>query len=348
MASLSSGQLSISTEEELIDVLSEPYEEDIEFAEQLDGDVMVLGAGGKMGPTLIRRILRAVDRADSDTTVYAVSRFSDPEKRSRIESWGAETISVDLLETGALSALPDCRNIIYMIGMKFGASDQRPKTWAINAYMPGRVARRFDTSRIVTFSTGNVYPPVAPESGGASEDDEPGPGGEYAQSCLGRERVFQYFSRDNDTPMCLIRLNYAVELRYGVLTDIAKRVYEGEPVPLDMGYVNAIWQGDANSICFRSLGTTSSPADVLNVTGTGMHSVRDLAERFGEAFGRDVTFEGTERDTALLNDASRCHEEFGEPRVSADALVPAIAAWLADGGRTLGKPTKYHVRDGAF
>jgi|AntRauTorcE11898_2_1112593.scaffolds.fasta_scaffold00239_9 nucleoside-diphosphate-sugar epimerase len=338
----------ITTESELSDRLSEPYPEDIDFAGELDGDVMVLGAAGKMGPTLIRRIIRASDRAGVDRTVYAVSRYTDPEDESKLKSIGAETIKVDLLEEEALASLPNCENVIYMVGMKFGAAGREPQTWAINSYLPGEVARRFSESRIVAFSTGNVYPPVSAESGGCTESDETGPVGEYAQSCLGRERVFQYFSERNSTPTLLFRLNYAVEARYGVLTDIAKWVYHGEPVPLDMGYVNVIWQGDANSVCFRSLGLTDSPAEVLNVTGPETLSVRSLAERFADRFGTDVVFEGQERKTALLNDASRCHNHFGEPKVPVGEVVELVAAWIESDNPMMDKPTKFHVRSGEF
>lgn len=339
----------ISTEEELVDVLAEPYPEDIEFARtELEGDVMVLGAGGKLGPTLVRRILRATERADADSTVYAVSRFSDPNVESRLQAWGAETITADLLDEGALNSLPDCENIIYLIGMKFGANDQRPKTWAVNTYLPGQIARRFENSRIVALSTSNIYPFVPTDSNGAKETEDPSPVGEYAQSCLGRERVFQFFARERNIPICLLRLNYAIELRYGVLVDIGKRVYEGKPVPLDMSHLKAIWQGDANSMCFRSLGVADVPAEVLNITGTDTHSVQRLAERFGKEFGHEVTFEGEAHETALFNDASKSHEIFGEPKVSVDDVVPAVASWLESGGETLGKPTKFHIRNGEF
>jgi len=339
---------SVSTVEELNDVLSEPYPEDVEFARELDGDVAILGAGGKMGPSLVGRILRAVDEASADTTVYAVSRFSDPAIEEKLRSWGAETVPIDLLNEPSLAALPDCENVIYMIGKKFGTSGGEPATWAINAYLPGRVARRYGDARIVAFSTGNVYPPVPVDSGGPTETDEVGPVGEYAQSCLGRERVFQHFADANGTPTCLFRLNYAVELRYGVLLDIAQWVYAGEPVPLDMPAVNVIWQGDAASVAFRSLSVADAPAEILNVTGTETLSVRRLAERFAGEFDCEVTFEGEERDTALLNDASRCHDLFGEPRVSVEEVVPLVASWVEEGGETLGKPTKFHVRSGEF
>lgn len=338
----------VTSEEQVEDLLSKPYPEDVEFARGFDGDVMVLGAGGKMGPTLIRRILRAVEEAGTDTTVYAVSRFSDPDVEGKLDSWGAETIAADLLDDDALDALPECENLIYMVGMKFGTTGQEPMTWAINSYLPGRIARRFDDSRIVAFSTGNVYPPVPIESGGSTESDPVGPVGEYAQSCLGRERVLQFFAEENDTPTCLLRLNYAVELRYGVLVDLAKRVYAGDPVPLEMGHVNVIWQGDANSVCFRSLADTESPAEILNLTGPNVLSVRELAERFAEEFGCDVTFSGEPKDTALLNDAGRCHERYGEPKVDVDEIVPLVADWIEQEGSTMGKPTKFHVRDGDF
>jgi nucleoside-diphosphate-sugar epimerase len=338
----------ITTEAELSDRLSEPYPEDIDFAAELDGDVMVLGAAGKMGPTLIRRIIQASDRAGTDRTVYAVSRYTDSEDKSALESWGAETIEADLLKEGALGSLPDCKNVIYMVGMKFGTAGREPQTWTINSYLPGEVARRFSESRIGAFPTGNVYPPVPVESGGSTESDQTGPVGEYAQSCLGRERVFQYFSEHNDTPTCLFRLNYAVEARYGVLADIAKWVYHGEPVPLDMGHVNVIWQGDANSVCFRSLGQTDSPAEVLNVTGAETLSVRSLAERFADRFGTDVTFEGEEQETALLNDAGRCHDRLGEPKVSVDEIIELVASWIEAENPMMDKPTKFHVRSGNF
>jgi len=339
---------SITTEAELSDKLSEPYPEDIDFAGELDGDVIVLGAAGKMGPTLVERIIRASERAGTDRTVYAVSRYSNPEDKSKLESLGAETIKVDLLEEGALASLPDCENVIYMIGMKFGASGREPQTWAINSYLPGEVARRFSQSRIVAFSTGNVYPPVPAESGGCAESDETGPVGEYAQSCLGRERVFQYFSERNGTPTLLFRLNYAVEARYGVLVDIAQWVYHGEPVPLDMGYVNVIWQGDANSICFRSLELANSPAEILNVTGAETLSVRSLAEQFAERFETDVVFEGEEQETALLNDASQCHDHFGEPKVAINDVIELVATWIESDNLMMDKPTKFHVRSGEF
>jgi len=339
---------SITSEEELEDRLSAPYPEDVAWARRLDGDVLVLGAGGKMGPSLVGRIVRAAGQAGSEATVYAASRFSDQSKREQLEALGAETIAADLFDDTALGELPECTNVIYMVGTKFGTSERKPLTWAVNAYLPGRVARHFPNSRIVAFSTGNVYPLVPPDSGGPTETDPVGPVGEYAQSCLGRERVFEHFSTQNGTPVCLLRLNYAVEARYGVLYDVARTVYAGEPVPLQMGYVNVIWQGDANSVCFRALALCDSPAEVLNVTGPETHSVRTLAEGFAERFGCDVSFEGEEGDTALLNDASRCHRRFGPPKVEVPAVMDLVADWIERGGPALGKPTKFETKDGQF
>lgn len=339
---------SISSGEELDERLSEPYAEDVSWAKRLDGDVLVLGAGGKMGPTLTTRIVRALDQAGSQATVYAASRFSDERKREKLEATGAETIAVDLMEEGALGTLPECHNLIYMVGMKFGASEQKPRTWAINAYLPGRVAAHFSSSRIVAFSTGNVYPMVSPELGGSTETGPVGPVGEYAQSCLGRERVFEHFSKQNATPVCLLRLNYAVEARYGVLLDIAQKVYSEEPVSLKMGYVNVIWQGDANSVCFRALKHCDSPAEVLNVTGPETLSVRELAKGFGRRFGCDVRFEHEEGERALLNDASRCHRLFGEPKVDVATVMDLVAEWVEKGRTTFGKPTKFETKDGQF
>lgn len=339
---------SISSEEELEDALSEPYPEDVAWARQLEGDVLLLGAGGKMGPSLAARIVRAAERAGSETTVYAVSRFTEAHKRDKLEAIGAETIAADLLDESALAALPDCKNVIYMVGMKFGTSDQKPLTWVMNAYLPGRVAERFPDARIVAFSTGNVYPMVPPASGGPTEADPVGPVGEYAQSCLGRERVLEHFSTANETPMCLLRLNYAVEARYGVLLDIARRVEAGVPVSLEMSHVNVIWQGDANSVAFRALRLCDHPADVLNVTGPETLSVRALAEGFAERLGTEVRFEGTEGDTALLNDARRCHRLFGEPKVEVSDVMDLVARWVERDGPTFGKPTKFEIKDGQF
>lgn len=338
----------VRTEEQLVEALSLPYPEDVVLARRLEGDVIVLGAGGKMGPTLVRRIVLAVQEAGSSITVFAASRYTDDASRREIEDTGAEAISVDLMDDRALFELPDCPNVLYLVGMKFGASGKLPLTWALNAYLPGRVAERYRDARIVALSTGNIYPQVPVTSHGAGEEVAPGPLGEYAQSCLGRERIFQHFSLRNGTPTCLVRLNYAVEARYGVLLDIAQNVASGAPVSLEMGYVNTIWQGDANSVCLRALDLCTSPAELLNVTGPDVLSVRGLAERFAARFGVEARFAGNEQATALLSDASKCHARFGRPHVSTDEVVALVASWVERGGTTHGKPTKFEVRDGRF
>lgn len=334
----------IESEEDLEKALSNPYPEDVDFGTKLQGDILVLGAGGKMGPTLVLRILQAT----KGLKVYAVSRFSDPLQEAKLKKFGATTIVGDLLNEETLNRLPDCPNVIYMAGMKFGATGQEDLMWAVNCYLPGRIVERFKSSRIVAFSTGNVYSLVPASSGGSKETDAPGPVGEYAQSCLGRERVLQDFSNRWATPICILRLNYAVEPRYGVLLDIAKRVYCGQSVPLEMGYVNVIWQGDANSVVFRALSLCSSPAEILNLTGEKVFSVRFLAEQFAQRFGCEAIFKGRESETALLNDASRCHELFGIPRKSIDAIIELTADWVQRKNPTLNKPTKFEVRDGKF
>ena len=334
----------LTSEAEVEDFLSEPHPEDLKFGAQLEGDVMVLGAGGKMGPTLVQRIARACN----GRRVYAVSRFSDPEVKARLDLGGITTICADLLDESDLSALPECPNVIYMVGMKFGSTGQQDRTWAMNVYLPGRIAERLKSSRIVAFSTGNVYPLVAVDSGGSQEADPLAPIGDYAQSCLGRERVLRYFSGINGTPMCILRLNYSVEPRYGVLLDIGMKVYRREPVGLEMGHVNVIWQGDANSVAFRALGLCRSPAEILNVTGRETLSVRWIADRFAQHFGCQVRFQGRESPTALLNNAQRCHERFKVPRVSVEESIDLVAHWIESGGSVLDKPTRFEVRDGMF
>lgn len=339
---------SIQNEEDLERELSEPYPEDIDFARTLEGDILVLGAGGKMGPTLVRRMTQAMRAAGRRGSVIAVSRFQDGPERARIEASGARTIRADLLDDSALATLPDAPNIVYMAGMKFGASKNPGLTWAMNAYLPGRIAERFKTSHIAAFSTGNVYSFASVDTAGSKESDSLGPVGEYAQSCLGRERVFQHFSLANGTPICLLRLNYAVEARYGVLTDIAQKVMAGEIIRLETGYLNAIWQGDANSIAFRSLSLASSPARILNIAGPERLGVRTLAMEMGRRLGREPRFEGTESSTALLSDGGEAQRLFGPPRVPIDDVIALVARWIQHGGRTLGKPTKLEVRDGKF
>ncbi len=338
----------IETEEQLEDRLSTPNVHDIAVVQRLSGDVIVLGAGGKMGPSLARRIKRAVDAAGTRFRVIAVSRFSSPSERGLLEAAGVETIACDLLDRDAVARLPECENVLFLAGRKFGSSDRTDLTWAMNTVAPANAAHRYRASRIVVFSTGNVYPFVSSASKGSVERDAVEPRGEYAQSCLGRERVFEYFSRELGTPALLFRLNYAVDLRYGTLVDIARKVFAAQPVDLTVAHFNTIWQGDANSYAIRSLELCQSPPRVLNVTGPEIVSVRETAEFYARRFTRQVSFRGEDSGVALLNNATRCHELLGKPEVGLDELMELVARWVECGGRSLNKPTKFEVVDGKF
>ncbi|MFN0085978.1 MAG: NAD-dependent epimerase/dehydratase family protein [Blastocatellia bacterium] len=338
----------METEEQLEERLSRPSEADVAMMERLPGDVLVLGAGGKMGPSLARRIRRAVEFSGRPRRVIAVSRFSSREEREALAAAGVETISCDLLDREAVAALPDCENVLFLAGRKFGSSDRADLTWAMNTVAPANAAYRYRSSRIVGFSTGNVYPFVPASSGGSVEADAPEPRGEYAQSCLGRERVFEYFSHEWGTRALLFRLNYATDLRYGVLPEIARGVYESQPVNLGVAHFNILWQGDANSYAMRALELCESPPRILNVTGLEIVSVREAAEFFGRRFGRDVAFQGAGAGMALLNDASLCDRLLGSPEIALDELMELVAVWIERGGRSLAKPTKFQVTDGKF
>lgn len=338
----------IRTETELEERLSRPSPADVAFMRELEGDLLILGVAGKMGPSLARRARRAADEAGVRKRIVGVARFSNPRVRDELEAAGVETIGADLLDEEQLRALPDFPNVIYMAARKFGTTGNEYLTWALNTYLPGRVADRFRCSRIVAFSSGNVYALVPVAHGGPTEATPPDPVGEYAQSVLGRERMFEYFSARYGTPVALLRLNYAIDLRYGVLVDIARKVYERRPVNLAMGMVNVIWQGDANSVALRALSLCQSPPFVLNVTGPETISVRSLARKFGERFGVEPVFEGTEAPTALLSDASRCHRLFGYPEVSLEQMIEWVAEWIRSGGALWDKPTHFEVRDGKF
>ena len=339
---------SIRDVEALDDLLSQPTEGATRALASLEGDVLILGVGGKMGPTLARMTRRAFDAAGISRRVIGVSRFTSPTLMSRLHSWGVETLSCELMDRRALADLPDAANVIFMAGMKFGSTGQESLTWAMNSFLPGMVSERFPTSRIAAFSTGNVYG-LSPVSGGGSvEGDPPNPVGEYAMSCLGRERIFEHFSRANRTRMSILRLNYSTELRYGVLVDIAQRVYAGHAVPLSMGYLNAIWQGDACAMSLQSLGCASVPPFVINIAGPELLSVRRVAQQFGERLHRPVRFEGGESDDALLSNARQADDLFGPPRVDAEQMIAWIADWVARGGETLAKPTHFEERSGRF
>ncbi len=308
------------------------------------GDILVLGAAGKMGPTLCR----LAKRADPARRVIAVARWSEPGLRARMEGWGIECLSADLMDRAALAALPDAPNVIFMAARKFGSSSQQELTWAMNVLLPNLVAERYAGSRIVFFSTGNIMPLVPVGSGGADEATEPSPAGDYAASCLGRERVFQHAGAARGTACFGIRLNYAIDLRYGVLHDVATKVFAGTPVPLRMGHANVIWQGDANAWTLRGLRHAGAACPIVNVTGPETLSIRWLAGQFAQRFGREASFVGEEAPDALLSNAGRAFQLFGYPRVPLLQLVDWVAGWVAQGGRALGKPTKFEVRDGRF
>lgn len=331
------------------DWLSEPSAPAVLAAGGLEGPVAVLGAGGKMGGHMAAMLRRALDAAGSgDTRVVAVSRFSSPASREPLARCGVETLAADLLDDAALATLPEFRTIYFLAGVKFGTASDPASLRRFNEELPTKVAARFPAARIVAFSTGCVYPFVTPESGGSREEDPVGPTGDYAVSCLARERAFADAAVRRGTPVVLIRLNYAVEPRYGVLVDIAQRVLAGEAVDVTMGYVNVIWQRDAVDQILRSVEMAASPAAVLNVAGLPLVPVRELAERFGRLFGREARITGVEAATAWLSNPSRCHARFGPPAASLDDAMTWTAAWLAAGGSTLGKPTRFERRDGRY
>ncbi|HKB41366.1 MAG TPA: NAD-dependent epimerase/dehydratase family protein [Gemmataceae bacterium] len=334
--------------EQLEDLLSEPTASAVETMARLSGDLTLLGVGGKMGPTLARMARRADEAAGVKRRILGVSRFSDARQRQRLESHGIETISCDLLDAEQLARLPDVANVVFMTGMKFGATGNESRTWAMNAFLPGMVAQKYRRSRIVAFSTGNVYGMSPVHLGGSLEDDVPRPVGEYSQSALGRERVFEHFSRTHGTPMTTLRLNYATELRYGVLVDVARKVHAGEAVGLTMGHFNVLWQGDANAMALGALAQVASPPLVVNLAGPELLSVRRVAEAFGRLFGKAVTFEGSESGDAFLSNGQLGHRLFGYPRVGPHQMIAWVADWVKRGGPSLDRPTHFEVRDGNF
>ncbi|MGA8598545.1 MAG: NAD-dependent epimerase/dehydratase family protein [Bryobacteraceae bacterium] len=334
--------------EELERRLSEPSEADRAFIRELQGDILVLGAGGKMGPSLAKLAKRAADEAGVTKRVLAVSRFACDAARRDLEAAGVEVVTSDVLNPEDVKRLPECQNVLYLAGRKFGSTDRPDLTWATNAIAPALAVYHYRKSRIVAFSTGNVYGLTAVDSGGSREDDIPSPVGEYAQSCLARERIFEYASNEYGTQCLLFRLNYAVDLRYGVMVDIAQRVYSGTPVDVTVPAFNAIWQRDANSYALRALKFCASPARILNVTGAETIRVREIAEWFGARFGRACLICGEERNSALLSNASLCHSLLGAPSTSASLLREWVADWIAAAGESLNKPTHFEVTDGSY
>lgn len=334
----------IADEAELEEVMTRPDPALIADLAAVPGELLVLGAAGKMGPTLCR----LARRADPARRVLAVARWSEPGLRERMESWGIECRAAELTDRAALAALPEAPNVVFMAARKFGSTGNEALTWQMNVVLPSMVAERWAASRIVFFSTGNVLP-LSPLAGAAPDETAaPGPVGDYAASCLGRERVFQHAAAARGTRCFGVRLNYAIDLRYGVLHDVASRVLAGRPVPLAMGHANVIWQGDANAWTLRALRHADAACPIVNVTGPETVSIRWLAGRFGALMGRDPVFEGAEAPEALLSNAARAHGLFGYPRVPLERMIRWVADWVQRGGRALGKPTRFEVRDGRF
>ena len=339
----------IRNEKELETILTTPSERLLTDIVKLKGDTIILGAAGKMGPSLTVLLKKAKVLAGHPGKVFAASRFSNPENQSYLETNGIKTYAGDLLDRKFVGELPKADNVIYLAGQKFGTSGNQPFTWAMNALLPGFICEKYPDSNLVAFSTGNVYPLMPTNSAGATEETPTGPIGEYAQSCLGRERIFEYFSLTHQTPVLIFRLNYALDLRYGVLNDIGQKVWQATPVDLSMGHVNVIWQGDANEFAIRSLLHCTSPANHLNVTGPiRTCRCKTLAEKIGFILGKKPTFTGKPQPTALLNDASKAFRLFGEPIISIDEMCEWTAHWIMKGGKLLDKPTHFETRDGKF
>jgi hypothetical protein len=332
------------SEEQLDDVMSRPSDGLIRDLRETKGDIVVVGVGGKMGPTLARMAKRAAP----ERRVFGVARFTDPSLPERLAAWGVEPVKADLLDRQAVAALPDAPNVIFMAGRKFGSSGGEDLTWAMNTIVPALVAERYAGSRIVAFSTICVYPFVPVGHGGAGEDNVLGPPGEYAMSCVGRERVFQHFSRISDTPGAIVRLSYAIDMRYGVLHDLGGKVMRDEPVDLSMGHVNIIWQGDACSQALRLLNHCAVPSRPFNISGPEAASVRALSLAFGRRFGKTPQFVNHEAETAWLADTSLAAGLFGYPAVSIDRMIDWTADWLQRGMPSLGKATQFEVRSGSY
>lgn len=340
--------MNISSVEQLDELLSTPTEQVVETMRQCPGDIVLLGIGGKMGPTLGRMVQRATEMAGIDRRVIGVSRFSDSSRRNQLNTWGMETIAGDLLDADFVNSLPDAPNVIVMAAMKFGTTGNEHLTWAMNTFLPSLVCQKYRNSRIAAFSTGNVYGLVPSTGKGSKESDSPAPIGEYAMSALGRERTYEYFCNTHQIPTSLIRLNYATELRYGVLVDLALQVYNDHPIDVSMGHVNVIWQGDANAMSICSLADATVPAFTINVAGREILSTRRVCEAFADAFGKKVQIVGEEATDALLNDGTKGHARYGMPTVSFDEMLPQIVEWIRNDRRLLGKPTHFESRTGVF
>lgn len=333
----------------LIDIMNMPSQDLVNDVKKIDGDILILGISGKIGYNLSALLVNACKKAGISKKIYGAARFSSGDSgREKFEKLGIETIVCDLLDEQSLRNLPKTKNVFFMAGYKFGTTGNEDFTWAMNSYLPGRVAEIFHESRIVVYSTGCVYPLVPVLKGGPSEEEKPNPLGEYAQSCLGRERIFEYFSKKNKTPVVIFRLNYAIDLTYGVLVEIAKNISQDKPIDLTMGHVNVIWQPDSCEMAIRSLLHATSPANVINITGPETLSVRWLGERLAEKMNKTVKFENEESSIALLSNASKSHSLFGYPKTSVREMIDYIAQWFNEGGELQDKPTHFQEMDGKY
>ncbi len=335
------------TEDKLNDLLTEPSEALLDYMKQVDGDIAILGAGGKVGTTLATLALKAFDQTGSKHHVYAVSRYSNPAKRAEIEACGVKTIAADLSNDEDLAALPHFKYIIFLAGRKFGTTGSEASTWEANASIPTLVSRRFKGSTIVVFSTGNIYPLTSARSGGCSEETATAPIGEYAMSSLARERIFEYAALNYGTKVTMFRLNFAIDLRYGVLSDIAKQIMNDEPVTLSIPNFNCIWQGYVAEVALRSLGDASTDPFILNITGPEINSTRAIAAKLGRLLDKDVRY-GSEGEMSFLSDASLCMKKYGYPAYGIDQLIEWQAAWILSGGRDIGAPTHFEMNSGKF
>jgi len=343
----------ICDEAALETLLSEPTDAAVDLFRRgiVRGPTVVLGSGGKMGASLVKQACRARQAAGvsaDDAPIYSVSRFSDSASRRKQDEAGALTIACDLMNPDAVAQLPDARQVIYMVGLKFGTQDNPSLTWAVNTVAPTHAARRYADATFVVFSTGCVYDLTPTDSGGSVETDSLTPIGEYSNAAVARERVFEHFALSQGTAMSFMRLNYALEPRYGVLVDLATAIQNEQPIDLTMGHFNGIWQRDANAVAWRLLEHARHPPSVFNVTGTQTLSVRDVATRLAERIGKPAHFINTESPTALLSNAARATELFGPPPVPIEQVIDWVADWIARGQRTLGKPTHFQTRDGVY
>lgn len=336
------------SETALEELLSRPTPGVLSALEKLPGDIIILGVAGKMGVTLSMMARRALDTLGRKDRVLGVARFSDASAQKKLNDAGVETIKCDLLDRAQVLALPDAPHVLFLAGQKFGTSSGPELTWAMNTLVPANACEKYAQSRIVAFSTGCVYPLVPVNSGGAREEDAVGPPGDYANSCVGRERIFTYFSNKNGTPVSIYRLNYAIDFRYGVLLDIAQKIWKEEPFDVTMGHANVIWQGDANAHAIQCLEHASTPPAIFNVTGPEVVSLRAVAHRLSTLLGKEANVVGTEAETAWLTNAGKSHRAFGYPSVALDSMLEWVASWVKQGGSTLGKPTHFEEREGKF